>query len=452
MIRRTTDRFIVEGRVVREPVSGEEPTGNATVRQRIEIDVDRGTIERVIDLEGSGARSASAGPEDAARAADHPSSDRADLVLDDRSLIFPGLIDAHVHAREDVTGRDVYKEDFESAGKAAVHGGVTAFAEMPNNPVPPRDDASYRAKRELARKSAAEVLLYAIVGPGTEPLSFPVPYKAYMAQSIGDFCFADEETLRSVLPRYRDQWVSFHAEHPEILRSSAAARDHARRRPPEAEVEAIRLALALCEEYHLHPHICHLSTARGLDVIREARSRGLAVTTEVTPHHLFFDAESATSFARPSWLQCNPPIRPRSDRLALLAALRDGEIDFLASDHAPHSIDEKERGISGVTHLDTFGPFLFWLLEEGFDTQRLRRVACENPGRFLGRYLPSRYGRVLPGFAGSLTVLEPEPLTVRRAEIASRAGWSPFEGRTFGGRVSHTIVRGRLVYERARES
>ena len=452
---RTNDLFIVEGHAVREPrhkANGRVAT--ETARTRIEIDVSTGMIARVVPLDApENAEAGAASPREPTPSAASPAGLRAahrapDLVLGDDAIIFPGLIDAHVHAREDITARDNYKEDFASAGEAAVRGGVTAFVEMPNNPEPPRDDASYRAKRELVRKSKADVLLYAIVGPGTEPLSFPAPYKVYMAQSIGDFCFADEESLRAVLPRYRDQWVAFHAEDPEILRRSAGAADHGSRRPPEAEVQAIRVALALCEELHVHPHICHLSTAGGLDAIREARARGLSVTTEVTPHHLFWDVENAKRFAHPSWLQCNPPIRTRADRLALLEALKDGEIDFLASDHAPHRIDEKEKGISGVTHLDTFGAFCFWLFDQGLTLEDLRRVACENPGRFLGRYLPHRYGRLEAGYAGSLTILERKPVTIQRSDLATRAGWSPFEGETFAGRVLHTIVRGELAYSR----
>ena len=100
--------------------------------------------------------------------------------------------------------------------------------------------------------------------------------------------------------------------------------------------------------------------------------------------------------------------------------------------------------MSGVTQLDTLGPFLFWLMEEGFDLQTLQRACSEVPGRFLGRYLPHRYGRVEPGFAGSLTILKKESFTVRRSELKTRAGWSPFEGVTFPGRVSHTIVRGQI--------
>ena len=243
---------------------------------------------------------------------------------------------------------------------------------------------------------------------------------------------------------YQGQFVAFHAEDPVILEDNKDAETHVLSRPPEAEVKAIELILRMGEDYGIRPHICHLTTAAGLELICDDRKRGLRVTTEVTPHHLYYDQDNAQAFSTPSYLQCNPPIRTRLDRIALIEGLRSGDIECLATDHAPHTLEENDRGISGVTQLDTFAAFLFWLLEEGFDLQTIQRACCEVPGRFLGRYLPHRYGRVEPGFVGSLTVLKKESFTVRRSGIKSRAGWSPFEGVTFPGRVSHTIVRGNI--------
>lgn len=416
MITHANSYFAVEGNVV-----SADAAGSGTSRRRIEIDRSNGTITRVGSPEGG-----------------------ADLELGDDHLLFPGFVDFHVHAREDTSSRDSYKESFRTAGEAALRGGVTAFVDMPNNPNPPIDDSSYRAKRELVRSSPVDVLLYAAIGVGTRPLSFPVPYKAYMGPSVGDTFFEDEESLRNALARYAGQLVGFHAELPEILRQHRDAPTHGERRPPEAEVEAIDLALRLSENYQIEAHICHVSTAEGLELIRGARARGLRVTCEVTPHHLYYDQDNCETFARPGYLQCNPPIRSRLDRIALLDGLRRGDIDFLATDHAPHTIEEKERGTSGVTHLDTYGAFVFWLLEEGLSLLDVSRVCAENPGRVLSRFLSRRHGKIAEGFAGSLTVLKRGSYTVRRSDLRTRAGWSAFEGHSFGGRASHTIVRGIL--------
>jgi dihydroorotase len=265
-----------------------------------------------------------------------------------------------------------------------------------------------------------------------------------MGPSVGELFFEEEDTLRLALARYQGQFVAFHAELPEILRKHQRQPTHAERRPPEAEVEAIRLALRLSENYRLEAHICHLSTAEGLEIIQEARSRGQQVTCEVTPHHLFYDQDNAGSFGHPDYLQCNPPIRSRLDRIALLEGLRRGDIDFLATDHAPHSLEEKEAGTSGLPHLDTYGSFAYWLREEGFSLRDITRVCAENPGRFISRFLSRRYGKIEAGYCGSLSILKREKLTIRRFPLRSRSGWSPFEGHTFDARVSHTVIKGKI--------
>ncbi len=421
MITKATDRFIVEGYVLGEGRREHSGSEAGWFRQRIEIDALSGLIESVGEPRGSG-----------------------DLVLGEDYLILPGFADLHVHAREDVSGLHAYKETFASASQAAIHGGVAAFADMPNNPEPPADEASYTAKRELAKSAQVDVLLYAAVGPRTRPLSFPVPYKAYMAESVGGLAFRSENELRETLARYRGLFVAFHAEDPAVLERSRNAPTHSKRRPPEAEVRGIEKVLEICGSFHIEAHVCHVSTAEGLEAIRRARRAGLGVTCEVTPHHLFYDQDNASSYARPSFLQVNPPIRSRLDRIALLEALKTGEIDCVATDHAPHTIEEKEAGASGLPGLDTFGAFVWWLAEEGVSWDTIRKTCAETPGRILSRFLRDRYGRIEPGFVGSLTVLQRRPQTVRRGDLKTRAGWSPFEGCTFPGRVSHTVIRGKV--------
>jgi dihydroorotase len=144
----------------------------------------------------------------------------------------------------------------------------------------------------------------------------------------------------------------------------------------------------------------------------------------------------------------NPPLRAPLDRLALLAALRSGLIDYVATDHAPHTLAEKETGHSGVPHLDTLGPFATWLMaEHGFTTADIARVFAYHPAVFVQDFLPASlgkgFGHVAAGFAGSLTILDPDrPYTVARESLQTKCGWSPFEGFTFPGSVRHTIHRG----------
>ncbi len=369
-------------------------------------------------------------------------------VFGDDCLVFAGMGDVHIHARQDVTGKDDYKETFATAAAAALHGGVVHVADMPNNPAAPIDDASYAAKERLLTEANLPVTftLYAGVGPGTRPLHRRVPYKAYMGPSVGELFFTSLEQLDQTLASYRGQAVSFHCEDPVLLEKYRAAVTHEARRPPECELSATRFALAMIEKYCLAGKLCHYSVGEGLPLIRAARAKGLPVTAEVTPHHVFFDTAMLTDANRP-WMQMNPPLRGPADRAAMLAALRDGAADYLATDHAPHTIAEKERGISGQPHLDTYGPFVTWLLvEQGFTPERIAAICSANPGAFVGAFRPEKFGRLLPGYVGALTVLNlRRPTTVRRADLRTKCGWSPFEGITFPGRVEAVFIRGRRL-------
>lgn len=362
-------------------------------------------------------------------------------------LIFAGMGDIHIHARDDVSERETYKEDFCTAARAAIQGGVVHVADMPNNHVAPIDDATYRAKREHLRKRNVpiQVTLYAGIGPGTRRLSQPVPYKVYMGPSVGDLYFTTLEQLDRTLAGYRGCDVSFHCEDPVLLERHKEAPTHEERRPPECEVSATRFALQMIEKYDLTGKLCHYSVAEGLPMIREARQRGLKVTCEVTPHHLYFDTSDISELNR-GLMQMNPPLRGTTDRVAMLAALREGELDYLATDHAPHTLEEKARGISGQPHLDTCGAFVTWLIvKQGFRPEQVARFCSENPGRFVNPYTaPKKFGRIEPGYVASLTVLNlARPVTIRREDLCTKCGWSPFEGVTFPGSVEAVFIDGR---------
>jgi len=376
----------------------------------------------------------------------------ADVEFGDDCLIFAGMGDIHIHARDDVSQKEVYKEDFGTAAAAAIHGGVVHVADMPNNPAAPIDDVSYAAKRRHLdrRQVPITITLYAGIGPGTRPLSSDVPYKVYMGPSVGDLFFTTLEELDATLSRYRGANVSFHCEDPILLDAHRGEPTHERRRPPACEISATRFALQMIEKYDLTGKLCHYSVGEGLPLIREARRRGLKVTAEVTPHHLFFD-ETGISDGNRGLMQMNPPLRGPSDRTALLDALRDGTLDYLATDHAPHTLAEKEnrdKCPSGQPHLDTYGPFVTWLMaQEGFSPARIAAVCCANPGDFVNPYTaPLHFGRIEPGYTASLTVLNlSRPTTVRREDLKTKCGWSPFERITFPGSVEAVYLRGRRV-------
>jgi dihydroorotase len=391
----------------------------------IEINTETGLIERV-----------------------GPRTGKSDLDLGSQ-IIFPGFGDLHIHAREDASQSQVYQEEFATVSAAAIHGGVTHVADMPNNPIAPVDDARYAEKEKLTAKSAVHVTLYAGIGPETSPLKRHVPYKAFMGPSVGDLFFDSQEQLEGALAKYRGKNVSFHCEDPATLQANKSATTHELRRPARAEIAATEFALALIERYGLIGKLCHYSTKGSLEKIAAAKARGVRVTVEVAPHHLFFDETMLTDENR-LWLQMNPPLRGREDRLALIAALRAGLVDYLATDHAPHTLEEKMRGRSGVPHLDTYGAFATWLMaEHGFSAMDIARVCSYNPGCFVKEFLPAGFGKgfgvIEPGYAGSLTILNLEaPFVVRREDLKTKCGWSPFEGYVLPGRVTYTILKGKV--------
>lgn len=367
-----------------------------------------------------------------------------DVVYGDECLIFAGMGDIHIHARDDVSGKETYKETFDTAAAAALNGGVIHVADMPNNHIAPIDEPSYAAKELhlLAKRLPVVFTLYAGIGPGTRPLTRDVPYKAYMGPSVGDLFFRSLEQLEETLAHYRGRAVSFHCEDPVLLDANKSQPTHEARRPPECELSATRFAIAMIEEYDLTGKLCHYSVGEGLTLIREAKRKGLRVTAEVTPHHVFFDTTQITDANRGA-MQMNPPLRSPGDREAMLEALRDGTCDYLATDHAPHTLAEKEKGISGQPHLDTYGPFVTWLLTQGFSPERIAAICSANPGEFVAPYQSEKFGRLLPGYVGSLTVLDRKsPITIRRADLKTKCAWSPFEGVMFPGRVKAVYVRG----------
>lgn len=374
---------------------------------------------------------------------------KPDYSFDENCLVFAGMGDIHIHARDDVSEEQIHKEDFNTVSAAALHGGVIHVADMPNNPAAPIDDASYAAKQKHleSRDVPIQITLYAGIGPGTQPLSKPVPYKAYMGPSVGDLFFSSLQQLEETIAHYRGQCVSFHCEDPVMLDAHSSAATHEERRPPECEISATQFALQMIDKYELTGKLCHYSVGDGLPLIREARNRGLKVTCEVTPHHLYYDKSDITNENR-GLMQMNPPLRETADKLAMLDALRDGTLDYLATDHAPHSLEENAAGISGQPHLDTYGPFTTWLMaEQNFSPERIAAVCSANPGEFVNAYTaPKKFGRIEPGYVASLTILNMQkPTTIRRETLKTKCGWSPFEGVTFPGSLEAVFLNGRPV-------
>jgi len=387
-----------------------------------------------------------------------PIHQRIDYYYSDDCVLFAGFGDVHIHARDDVSEKNCYKEDFQSAMAAMRNGGVTHAGDMPNNPIPPVDDVSYRNKwnHYFSKKTNGCLWFYAGIGPQTKPLSIKVPYKAYMGPSIGELFFKNNKDLDEALIHYVGENVSFHCEDPEILDHCKNEAHHHLRRPARAEVVATRDALKFIEKYQLKGKLCHYSSGEGLELIREARRKGLEVKIEVTPQHLYYSIEELNEKDYTKF-QMNPPLRYHTDKEILLKAFKAGEIDFLATDHAPHTDDEKTKGISGLTGLDTYAGFVTWLIGQGVSLEQIALSSAENPGRFFNQFLESfkslhpsfhqlgkGFGFVEKNYTANFTILNlKRPLTITKDFLKTKVKHSPFEGVTFPGSLESVFIQGK---------
>ncbi len=378
-------------------------------------------------------------------------------AYDANYLIFPGFIDIHTHCREDTTEIDNYKEDFYTAGLAALSGGVTYIADMPNNPQPPVDFESYMKKYALSKRCPIDVLLYAGIGQNTNRVrsheSFEglgVPYKVFLGPSTRSndvLHFDDYKQLNKVLEQYVGESVSFHCEDPVLLDLYKNGKNHEQRRPAVCEYTAIDVAINFIKSHKLKGKICHVSTRQGLEKIIKAKREGVDITCEITPHHLYFDIEAMTAKIH-HFLQVNPPIRHRADREFLLQELKAGNIDYLASDHAPHTVKEKLKSVSGIPQLDTYGPFVAWLIKKcEVDPTIIYKMACKNPGNWIEQFTGRKVGQIEVGYEASITVIDMDKTAFDGRPLYTKCNWSPFDLRKLPGLVQTVFLKGEKVVD-----
>jgi len=369
-------------------------------------------------------------------------------------LALPGLVDAHVHFND--PGRADW-EGWGTGSRGALAGGVTTVCDMPLNSTPPVVTvAAFDAKRAAAEaQSLCDFALWGGLVPGhtddIEPLAARgvMGFKAFMAHSgINDFPKADLATLRAGMRRAAALRlpVSVHAElDRDSPRTGTGVRDFLASRPAEMETDAIRAALDLAGETGCALHVVHVSTARGIELITEAKAKGVNVTAETCTHYLVFtggDMERLGAVAK-----CAPPMRDESNRLALWQLLRAGHIDTIGSDHSPSPWSLKSNrdffkvwgGISGIQHL------LPVLLDAGLEPTALARLAAENPAQ---RFQLRGKGRIEIGADADLALVGMGGAHEITADsLFYRHRHSPYVGRRVRARVRRTILRGQTVFE-----
>ena len=398
------------------------------------------------------------GPDLASRAADQ--------VIDARgNMLLPGMIDDQVHFREPGL---THKGDLHSESRAAVAGGITSYMEMPNT-VPPTTTADRLESKFLsaAGRSFANYSFY--LGATNENLDeikaldpgSSCGVKVFMGSSTGHLLVDDINALEGIFAQ-SPVIVATHCEDDTLINANAQRyrekygpnvpmSAHPQIRSGQACYRSSRQAVDLARRHGTRLHLLHLTTAREMSLLSNRPPSEKQITAEVCVHHLFFD-ESAYD-ARGTFIKCNPAIKSADDRLALLQAVANGRIDVIATDHAPHTTEEKQNpyfkapaGLPLVQHA------LICLLEHYHDGRLSLPLIAEKTAHAPARLFQLQdRGFIREGYWADLTLVDVQrPYRVDDHPIFARCGWSPFAGITFRSRIEATVVSGRLAYRNGR--
>ena len=397
--------------------------------------------------------------------------DTGERVVDARGRhLLPGAVDVHVHFREPGGS---HKETWASGSRSAAAGGVTTVVDQPNTSPPTVDGDAFDGKADLAAESLVDYGINGGVTADWDPESlFERPLFAlgevFLADSTGEMGIAVDlfgEALAEAAAR--DVPVTVHAEDESLfdegaldgdlggVGTAATADAWSAYRTAEAEVAAVERALAAAAESDAQVHIAHTSTPEGIDAVVEAREEAGASgnaaappTCEVTPHHLFLSRENAGRLG--TFGRMNPPLRSEERRAAVFERLRDGDVDVVATDHAPHTAAEKRRGLadapSGVPGVETLYPLLLESVRKGeLGLERVRDAVAATPASIFGM---GAKGRIAEGADADLVLVDlTDPREIEAGALHSACGWTPFEGLQ-GVFPELTLLRGEVVYER----
>ena len=372
--------------------------------------------------------------------------------------VVPGLIDLHAHFREP---GQTHKEDLASGAAAAVAGGFTTVCVMPNTD-PPVDKAELiefirRRSGEIGLADILPIGAISIGMHGVEPSDFDAMAKAGAVGFSDDGKTVRNAALQKLALKHAAALnvpIFSHCEDVDLMAGGVmhdgkqAAKLGLSGICPEAEDVMIARDIVLAEHTGAHLHICHVSTAMGVQLVREAKARGAKITAEVCPHHFTLcDEDILTDDAN---FKMNPPLRGEKDIAAIKKGLADGTIDAIATDHAPHHAEEKAVGFAkapfGVVGLETAFSLSMALVEEGLISPlKLIELMSTNPAKILGM----DKGRLSLGAAADIVIIDPSDLATHRifsGDFKSKSHNTPFLGRAVRGRVDYTIARGRVVF------
>jgi dihydroorotase len=389
--------------------------------------------------------------------------ERDEEVIDASGLwLMPGMIDDQVHFREPGLTQ---KADIASESTACAAGGITSFMEMPNTKPPALDKDSLEAK--YTRASETSRVNYAFyMGASNDnleairaldPKAAP-GIKVFMGASTGNMLVDNPETLDHIF-RDAPTPIITHCEDTPMIDVNLAkaheeygedipAREHPLIRSREACIKSTRLAISLAKKHGTRLHVLHISTADELALFEPGPIEGKRITAETCVHFLHF---AAPDYERLGFLiKCNPAIKDESDREAIIKALAEGRLDVLATDHAPHLLEEKEqkydKAPSGLPLVQyALQAALERVFEGKLTLERVVEAVCHAPAKLFD---VENRGFLREGYAADLVLVDPKRKhTVVREEVLSKCGWSPFEGETFSSSIVSTFVNGQRVWD-----
>ncbi|NEO97432.1 MAG: dihydroorotase [Symploca sp. SIO2E9] len=383
-------------------------------------------------------------------------STSVDMEIDATGLtLLPGVIDPQVHFRE--PGLE-HKEDLFTASCACAKGGVTSFLEMPNTrPL----TITQEALDDKLQRAASKCLVNYGFFIGATPANLPdlrdakptCGIKIFMGSAHGDLLVDHEAVLEPIFAQGK-RLIAVHAEDQARINQRrlefAGITDpaiHSQIQDSQAALNATKLALKLSKKYQRRLHILHLSTAEEADLLRQDKPSW--VTAEVTPQHLLLNSSAYEQMG--TLAQMNPPLRALHDNQVLWQALLDGVIDFIATDHAPHTLAEKGKVYpntpSGMPGVETSLPLMLTQAMQGrCSIAQVSNWMSTAPAK---AYSIPKKGAIAPGYDADLVLVDLENYRpVLREEVLSKCGWNPFEGWKLTGWPVMTIVGGQIVYER----
>lgn len=371
--------------------------------------------------------------------------------------LLPGVIDPQVHFRE--PGLE-HKEDLFTASCACARGGVTSFLEMPNTrPLTITQSALDDKLQRAAQKCLVNYGFFIGATPDNLPdllAANPTPgIKIFMGSAHGALLVDQAAALEPIFAQ-GDRLIAVHAEDQARIKQRrqefAGITDpaiHSQIQDNQAALLATQLALRLSKKYQRRLHILHLSTAEEAELLRQDKPSW--VTAEVTPQHLLLNTSAYEKIG--TLAQMNPPLRSPHDNEVLWQALLDGVIDFIATDHAPHTLEEKSQGYpktpSGMPGVETSLPLMLTQVKQG-------RCTVAQVSHWMSTAVAQAYGipnkgAIAPGYDADLVLVDLNAYhPVRREELLTKCGWSPFEGWNLTGLPVFTIVGGQIAYERGK--